>query len=93
MPKSSVWMLRRQQLELVAERPVRETFGENVGLLTHDVFGLEASDSGFHSILNKEVEKGLSYEKILKLYDNQFGLEARGLLNALIFNRDNEEQE
>ncbi len=90
VPKSCVWMLRRQQLELTAERPERETFGENVGLLTHDVFKLEASDSGFHSILNKEVAKGLSYEEILELYDHQFGLEARGLLNSLIYSRDNE---
>ena len=39
VPRSCVWVLRRSGSSLRAERPCRETFGENVGILTSDVFG------------------------------------------------------
>ncbi len=43
VPKSCVWKLRRSGSVSKAERPEYETFGENVGILTREVFGLEVT--------------------------------------------------
>jgi predicted ATP-dependent endonuclease of OLD family len=47
VPRSCVLILSRTRAEARADRPERETFGENVGILTREVFGLEVSKSGF----------------------------------------------
>lgn len=88
VPKSSAWKINRVGLVTVPRRPDIETFGENVGVLTREVFGLEVVKSGFHDLLVKSVENGLSYESILNEYKNQLGLEARVLLKTLVTHRD-----
>ncbi|MGW4249989.1 AAA family ATPase [Streptomyces californicus] len=88
VPASCVWKLNRYGNQLVAERPVIETFGENVGILTHEVFGLEVTDSGYHRYLKRLVRDDLSYEQILARFDGQLGGEAKGIVIALISVRD-----
>lgn len=88
IPKSCVWKLTRSRLSLSASRPDIETFGENVGILTREVFGLEVIRSGYHKLLHDEVDKGLSYEEIITNYRGQLGIEAKGILKALIANRE-----
>lgn len=89
IPKSCVWKVNRRGLSLNTDRPVLETFGENVGTLTREVFGLEVVKSGFHSLILDSVETGRTYEEIIDQYKGQIGLEARAILKALIFHRDN----
>ncbi|MGL4604267.1 MAG: AAA family ATPase [Iodobacter sp.] len=90
VPKSCVWKLWRSRLEFCSERPTLETFGENVGVLTHEVFNLDYSKSGFHQILKEAVlEENSTYDSILSTYDMQLGFEARSILRALIYERDN----
>lgn len=88
VPKSCVSVLTRTRLVGNVVRPERETFGENVGVLTREVFGLEVVNSGFHDLLVKSVESGSSYQEIVDEYGNQLGLEARALLKALVTHRD-----
>lgn len=88
LPKSCAWIITRSRLSIHVESPRIETFGENVGILTREVFGLEVSKSGFHSLLEASVLEGKSYESILLEYDQQIGLEARGILRAMITERD-----
>jgi predicted ATPase len=90
VPKSCAWIITRSRLSMHPERPRIETFGENVGVLTREVFGLEVSKSGFHSLLQAAVEAGESYDSIIDKYDGQIGLEARGILRAMIAARDTE---
>lgn len=84
VPMSCVWKLRRSGVVSVAERPTLETFGENVGVLTSEVFGLEVTRSGFHSLLEKAVEMGLDYEDVLDHFGDQLGSEARAITRGLI---------
>ena len=84
VPKSCVWKLRRAGLSANAERPEIETFGENVGVLTREIFGLEVTESGYHQLLNKALEDGDSYGWIMDDFDGQLGSEARGILRALL---------
>ena len=50
VPKCCVWILRRSGTEVAADRPAVETFGENVGILTSEVFCLEVMESGFSKL-------------------------------------------
>jgi hypothetical protein len=83
----------RSGLKATPERPQIETFGENVGVLTREIFTLEASDSGYHKLLKKELEQSRSYKKILKRFDGQLGSEAKGTLRSLILAMENEADE
>ena len=88
VPKSCVWKLSRSKLSSESIRPEMETYGENVGVLTREVFGLEVTKSGFYDLLTKSVAKGRDYEQTLGEYDGQLGFEGRSILRALISNRD-----
>ena len=92
VPKSCVWKLRRSGVVVQAERPECETFGENVGVLTREVFGLEVTHSGFHNMLQDMVNEGESYEDILDRFDQEIGAEARSITRALISIRDSDEE-
>lgn len=88
VPKSCVWKINRINLVTEPYRPDIETFGENVGVLTREVFGLEVTKSGYHDLLVKSVQSGDSYEQIVEEYGDQLGLEARAILKALVTHRD-----
>lgn len=90
VPKSCVWKIDRIGAQGQAERPERETFGENVGILTREVFNLEVAESGFHELMKQAAESGATYEDIVKQYRGQLGAEARAILLALIAHRGSE---
>jgi ABC-type cobalamin/Fe3+-siderophores transport system ATPase subunit len=92
-PKTCVWILRRSGVEVRADRPDIETFGENVGVLTREVFGLEVTQSGFHKILEDTVANARTYESVLKRFGHQLGAEARAIARGIIAVRDTEEPE
>ncbi|PGU51916.1 hypothetical protein COD70_26260 [Bacillus cereus] len=84
VPKSCVWKIRRSGKRIAVERPERETFGENIGILTNEVFGLEVTHSGFHSLLKEAIAKKKDYEGIIKYFNDELGLEARALIRSYI---------
>jgi predicted ATP-dependent endonuclease of OLD family len=88
VPKTCVWKLFRKGLESDSLRPEIETFGENVGVLTREVFGLEVTKSGFYGLLFESVAEMKNYDQIVSEYGGQLGFEARALLRALLANRD-----
>lgn len=88
VPKSCVWKLTRIRAHGRSDRPERETFGENVGVLTREVFGLEVSKSGFHEMLEQAVDRGLMFEEIMREYKGQLGTEAKAILLSLIAARN-----
>lgn len=59
-------------------QPKLETFGENVGLLTYDIFGLVASSTDFHEVLDLLVDGDLSLETIDDLFTPALSGQARG---------------
>ncbi|MBW4789369.1 ATP-binding protein [Alcaligenes faecalis subsp. faecalis] len=90
VPSSCVWILNRSGLEWRKDRPVRETFAENVGILTKEVFGLEVSKSGFHAMFQEAVYSGLSFDEILNEFSGKIGMEGMSILMAMIAARDAE---
>lgn len=88
VPKSCVWILDRLLTTSKAERPEQETFGENVGVLTREIFGLEVVNSGFHKLISDAVQDGLSYRSVVNHFNAELGAEAQAIIQALIAARD-----
>lgn len=84
VPASCVWVIRRSGKRSVAERPEIQTFGENVGLLTREVFGLEVTHSGFHKMLREAVDELPNYRQVARRFGNELGDEARAIVQALL---------
>jgi hypothetical protein len=66
VPRSCVWKIRRAGSRVVAERSDIETFGENVGVLTREVLGLEVTRSGFHKMLRDAVAETPDFDAIVE---------------------------
>lgn len=88
IPRSCVWKIYRIGHSISISRPEIETFAENVGILTSEVFGLEVFLSGFHYLLTESVAKGMTYDEILGEYGDQIGGEGRAILAVLVVDRD-----
>jgi hypothetical protein len=84
VPKSCVWKVRRHGGCAIVERAAAETFAENVGRLTHEVFGLEVTRSGFHKMIAEAVDPGDSFEDVYEKFDREIGLEGRALISLKI---------
>lgn len=84
VPAECTWQLERHNTLMIAQRPEAETFAENVGILTHRVFGLEVEEAGFYNLLRDTVIEEGDYEKVMAEYDGRIGSEGRGLVRSLI---------
>jgi predicted ATPase len=87
VPKSCAWKLRRIGAEAISERLNTETFGENVGTLTNEVFGLEVTNSGFYKLLDEVANENQTYKDALNYFGGQLGMEARAILMSYYANR------
>lgn len=83
-PKHCAWILDRSGNTARARRPVPETFGENVGRLTHEVFGLEVTDTGFYEMLRQAAGRLKDFDAVEAEFGSQLGAEARSILHALL---------
>lgn len=83
-----MWKLSRAGNNLRVERPRLETFGENVGILTDEVFGLEVTSTGFHRMLADAAMSSRTYEEALASFDGNLGSEGRSLLRAMMLDPD-----
>lgn len=84
VPASCVTVLSRPGSVTKSFNPSYETFGENVSLLTHLVFGLDNSHSGYVNLLKEKVRKGQTFEDILASANGQLGSEAITILAGLM---------
>lgn len=92
VPRSCVTKLSRVGAVSRAERPEMETFGENVGTLTSEIFGLEVTQSGFHELLATAARQASNYDEALETFQHQLGSEARAILRAMMFVKQQQTQ-
>lgn len=92
VPRNCVWKIRRSGREVVVDRPDIETFGENVGTLTREVFGLEVTHAGFHKFLRDFVREGETFDEIVERFGGEIGSEGKAIVRALIAARESGEQ-
>ncbi|WP_326680984.1 ATP-binding protein [Streptomyces sp. NBC_01237] len=88
VPRSCVWKISHWAHGSQPVRPEIETYGENVGILTHEVFGLEVAQSGVQAEIEKAVRECGSYEEVLARFRGQLGGEAKGLVRILLAYRE-----
>ena len=88
VPKKCVWILNRKGEYLIPRRPEIETYGENLGELTTEIFGYEVNNSGFHKEIQDAVEKSDSYEAAKNIFYNQLGKEAKSILRAYMYEKE-----
>ncbi|WP_417819068.1 AAA family ATPase [Tritonibacter scottomollicae] len=91
VPRSCVWKIHRYGYQSTAERPELETFAENVGSLTREVFGFEVTRSGFHRMLLESVQQTPDFQQVVGQFGGQLGAEGRALLSSLIAAQQSEE--
>ncbi|MFF3372122.1 AAA family ATPase [Streptomyces sp. NPDC002680] len=84
IPARCVWKLWSYGGYMGAEQPRIETYGENVGILTHEVFGLEVTAAGFQKELQRLVADGYSYDAVMEHFRDRLGSEAQLVLSALL---------
>ncbi len=68
--------------------PKIETYGESIGGITDEVFGLNAGSADFHATLRALVDQKLSLAEIEKLFDRGMSLQARAYVMSLIASRN-----
>ena len=93
VPRSCVWKIVRHGRAAEASRPEIETFAENVGVLTKEIFGLEVTRSGFHKMLADAVGDEVQIEDVLAKFDNKVGAEGRALISGMLASKDVDEAE
>ncbi|MGW6196200.1 AAA family ATPase [Kribbella sp. NPDC055110] len=87
VPRTCVFKLHRSGYQVSVDEPDIETFGENVGTLTREVFGLEVTRSGFHRMLSDLVSQGLSAPEIRQRFGGALGSEAEAIIQAMVVSR------
>ncbi|OMC02464.1 hypothetical protein A5733_02150 [Mycobacterium sp. NS-7484] len=85
VPRHCVWKLLGTGGVLSRQRPVGETYGENVGTLTQEIFGLEVTAAGFHRTLDEAVASGGDFNQILSDFNGNLGAEAKALLQSMVY--------
>lgn len=81
-PREAVWSLRRAGDDVRVDHPDIETFGENVSVITREIFGLEVQRTGFNQLIQDLADTGLSFEQILNEFDDKLGAEGRALARS-----------
>ncbi len=85
VPRSCAWMLTRAGQYSRVDRPEKETFGENVGTLTREVFGLQLMKTGFHRMIRDAILDTDSFQHAIERFGGRLGGEGISLLRALTF--------
>ncbi|GHC54377.1 AAA family ATPase [Roseibacillus persicicus] len=93
VPQDCVWKLQRSGHAAKAERLECQTFGENVGILTREVFGFEVTDAGFHRLLREAARDSSSYQQAVRKFGGALGAEARAILRVMFLRKEAENEE
>jgi len=83
-----VRFVERKGDQVEIKSAVRETFGENVGLLTYEAFGLTAASTDFHEALDLLVRSNEDIEEIEKLFTNGLSSQARAYVLSELAAKD-----
>lgn len=91
VPRNCVTIMNRSNFSVELSRPKIQTFGENVGTLTREVFGLENHNSGYHSLLKAAVDKFDTFEDVSRYFNKQLGAEAKTIVRTLLLLKGKED--
>lgn len=72
---------------LTTWNPRMETFGENIGIVTTQIFNNEVAKTGYYRKILKVAEKSSDYETALKTFGGELGSEGRALLRSMMIHK------
>lgn len=84
---SNVYIMEREESILSVRKPISETFGENLTVITEDIFGNNVIPNQYKRILNRLVESGKSYDEIISIISSDnipMSLNTRIYLKSII---------
>lgn len=90
VPKECVWIYSRKEKSLKFERPIDETFGENISSLNKNVFKLQLEDATYFNLIKQAVDKYDSLEDVYKSFNYKLGSEAMLLAAQQMYTKKNE---
>ncbi|WP_203816337.1 AAA family ATPase [Paractinoplanes ferrugineus] len=82
IPKKYVRVLRRFESVTLVEDPEIETFGENVGILTRQVFNLDSSATDYQGVL-RSLAENFTLAEIESLFDAGLSVQARSYVVSI----------
>lgn len=85
VPSNCVWVINRSGDVWHVVQPSVETFGENVGVLTHEIFGLAVQQAGFYDLVRKAADELHDYDAVADQFGQRLGGEAAALLRTYLF--------
>lgn len=91
VPLSCTWKIIRHGYAAKATRLEIETFAENIGILTKEVFGHEVLRSGFHKMLADAAKDEDDIKDVVKKFDYEVGSDGRALISSMIASKQQEE--
>lgn len=87
VPATCVHILSRTDRKVKVHRPELETFGESIGRLTSEVFGLEVVQSGFYHYIHELASRHATYDEALASVGGRLGSDGRAQLRMLFLRR------
>lgn len=81
-PSPYVRVLRRVGSQSRVDNPTTETFGENIGVITSDVFNLDDGSTDWHSTLQSLAQE-FSLKEIEELFQHRLGFAAKSYVESL----------
>jgi hypothetical protein len=84
VPSDCVWLLERFGRTSSLLRPPIETFAENVGRLTREIFGLEVTYSGFHQFIERMAQRSNSFAELVAEFDDKLGAEGMAIARGMM---------
>jgi predicted ATP-dependent endonuclease of OLD family len=84
VPSSCVTLMFRHGGDVSVERPEIETFAENLGALTRDIFRVQVTESGHHSLIATTVSDSKDIDEVLRMFDGKMGSEGRALARTML---------
>lgn len=88
VPKECVWKMRRFGTDMAVKRLDIECFGENIGVLTREVFKYEIEESGSYKIISDMVDVTSDYEETIEKFHGKLGFEAKAIIRGLHANKE-----
>ncbi|MDB5014656.1 MAG: hypothetical protein JWQ25_2858 [Daejeonella sp.] len=70
----NVYVVKRTKNDIELRTMERETYGENLTVLTEEIFGNKNIEKDYLNLLTELVKKGHSYNKIVQLFEDENGL-------------------
>lgn len=89
--KSCITKIDRVGEVISLSRPRIETYAENIGTITREIFQLELMDSGFYKTIDDHLRNKLDYDQLIKDFGNEIGAEGRAIARSIISTRKDDD--